>query len=142
MNGNAELLNYIYQNSQMGTTTIGQLLDIVEGSDFRSQMSSQYNEYKEINDEAKRLLNENGFDEKGINAFDRIRTYLMINMKTLTDKSSSNIAEMMIIGSNMGVIEAIRSLKKYKDANPEILGLMERLKAFEENNITSLKAYL
>jgi len=30
MNGNVELLNYIYQNSQMGTDTIEQLLNKVE----------------------------------------------------------------------------------------------------------------
>ena len=31
----------------------------------------------------------------------KIRTYLMINMQTLTDKSTSHIAEMMMIGSTM-----------------------------------------
>ena len=142
MNGNVELLNYIYQNSQMGTVTIAQLLDIVEDAAFKSQLQSQYDEYKCIHEEARSLLNENGCDEKGISAFEKIRAYLMINMQTLTDKSSSHIAEMMIIGSNMGVIDAIKNLKKYKDAEPEILSLMERLKAFEENNIRSLKDYL
>ena len=44
---------------------------------------------------------------------------------------------MMIIGSNMGVIDAIKNTKKYKEANPEILSLMERLKIIEENNISS-----
>lgn len=142
MNGNVELLNYVYQNSQMGTDTIKQLLDINEDAEFKSQLQSQYNEYKEIHEAARNMLDENGYDEKGIGAFEKMRTYLMINVQTLTDKSSSHIAEMMIIGSNMGVIDAIKNTRKYKDAEHDILSLMERLKAFEENNVTSLKAFL
>lgn len=142
MNENVELLNYIYQNSQMGVDTIEQLLGIVEDVAFESQLQSQYNEYKEINETAKSLLNTNGYDEEGISTFKKIKSDLMINMQTLTDKSSSHVAEMMIIGSNMGVIDAIKNIKKYKNAEADIVNLMERLKAFEERNITSLKAFL
>jgi hypothetical protein len=88
------------------------------------------------------MLNENGYDEKGIGSFEKIRTYLMINLQTLTDKTPSHIAEMLIIGSNMGVINAIRNIRKYNDAEPQIVGLMEKLREFEENNIRQLKAYL
>lgn len=63
-------------------------------------------------------------------------------MQTLTDKSVSHIAEMMIIGSNMGVIDAIRNINKYHNAEEDIVKLMEKLKKFEENNIHTLKEYL
>lgn len=142
MNENVELLNYIYQNSQMGVDTIEQLLDIVEDVAFKNQLQSQYNEYKEINETAKSLLNTKGYDEQGISTFKKIKSDLMINMQTLTDKSSSHVAEMMIIGSNMGVIDAIKNIKKYKDAEADIVNLMEKLKAFEEKNITLLKTFL
>jgi len=142
MNGNAEMLNYIYQNSQMGVTTISQLIDIVEDEEFRNHLKSQLEEYQEIHSLARQKLNENGYDEKGIGAFDKIKTYLMINMQTLTDRSASHIAEMLIIGSNMGVINAVKNLKKYHDAEPDIRNLMERLLRTEENNIQQLKAFL
>ena len=66
----------------------------------------------------------------------------MINMQTLTDKTPSHISEMLIIGSNMGVINAVKNLKKYKDAETGIVSLMERLLKFEENNIQQLKDFL
>jgi len=56
MNGNAELLNYIYQNSQMGVGTIRHLLGIIQDTEFKRQLQAQYDGYKESNDEAKRLL--------------------------------------------------------------------------------------
>jgi len=142
MNANAEMLNFIYQNSQMGVRTIDQLLEIAEDEEFRKHLRAQYDEYQAIHDEAALLLNKHGFDEKGINAFEKLRTYLMINMQTLTDKSSSHIAEMLIIGSNMGIIDAIKNLKKYDGVEQEITNLMERLLRIEENNVQQLKKFL
>ena len=67
----------------------------------------------------------------------------MINMQTLTDKSPSHIAEMLIIGSNMGVIDAIKNIKKYEqEAEANIIKLMKKLLRFEENNIQQLKKFL
>lgn len=126
----------------MGVHTLEQLIDIVEDEEFKRHLESQYREYQDIHRAAKEALNKNGYDEKGIGAFDKIKTYLMINIQTLTDRSASHISEMLIIGSNMGIINAIKNLKKYKDAEPDIKNLMERLLRFEENNIQQLKAFL
>jgi hypothetical protein len=126
----------------MGVDTINQLVTITEDEGFKSCLQSQLNEYKQIHSKAKEMLNKNGYDEKGINAFDKIKTYLMINMQTMADKTSSHISEMLIIGSNMGIIDAIKNIKKYKDAEKDILDLMERLQRFEESNIIQLKQFL
>jgi hypothetical protein len=96
MNGNAELLNFIYQNSQMGIGTISHLMDMVEDARFQTQLESQLNEYKEIHRAAQKALNENGYDEKGIGALEKVKTYLMINMQTLTDKTTSLSRKLMI----------------------------------------------
>ena len=122
-------------------STFEQLIDIVENDNFKQHLQSQYRE-QDIHRAAKEALNKNGYDEKGIGALDKIKTYLMINMQTLTDKSASHISEMLIIGSNMGIINAVKKLKRYKDAEPDIINLMERLLKFEENNVQQLKAFL
>lgn len=142
MNGNAELLNFIYQNSQMGVITISKLIGITEDEDFKIHLQSQVDEYKKIHTNAKALLNKNGYDEKGISSFDKIKSYMMINMETFIDKTSSHIAEMLLIGSNMGIIDAVKNLKKYQEAESNIVDLMEELLRFEENNMQQLKKFL
>ena len=142
MQGNAELLNFIYQNSQMGVITIKQLLEFCEDANFRRQMQSQYDEYEAIHRAADQLLRQNGYDEKGIGALEKMKTYLMINMQTLTDKSSSHIAEMMTVGSTMGIIQALRNLRKYQDAEPAGRDLMQRLLKFEEKNVTEIRQFI
>lgn len=142
MNGNAELLNFVYQNSQMGADTINQLLDISEDTEFKETLKKQMKEYEAFHEKAKEMLNENGFDEKGIAAFEKLKTYLMINFQTLTDKSTPHIAEMMVLGSNMGVINAIKNAGKYSDAEKDILDLMKKLQKFEETNAEKIKTFL
>lgn len=142
MSNTEELLNYVYKNSQMGVNTIEQLLGIVEEEDFKKHIDSQLNEYRQINEESKRLLDRLGYEEKGVGTLNEISAYMMINFKTLRDKSPSHIAEMLINGSTMGIIQATRNIKKYKDQDKEFLALMEKLLKTEENNFQQLKKFL
>lgn len=142
MDTNAELLNYIYQNSQMGVETLEHLLEITEDEKFKTQLQAQLKEYKEINKSAHEILLLKGCDEKGISGMEKLRTYLMINMQTIKDKSTSHIAEMLITGSTMGIVQAIKKLKEYTNANEEVRSLMRKLLEFEENNFQNLKQFL
>lgn len=142
MNGNTEFLNYIYQNAEMGVQTITQLLDITDDEAFKKQLESQRDTYNAFHDEAKKLLDKHGCDEKGLSTLSEIRTYLMINMQTLTDKSTTHIAEMMIVGSTMGIIQAIRRLREYDGAEKDLTDFMHRLLKQEEKNIEDLKKFI
>lgn len=143
MSADAELLNFIYQNSQMGVDTLNQLIPMLDNEGFKKQLDAQLREYTQIHEEAKELLNAHGYDEKGIGAMEKIMTYLMIDIKTLMDKSSSHIAEMLIQGSNMGIIDAIKKINRYEEeTSKEIVSLMKRLLKFEENNVERLKKAL
>ncbi len=142
MNGNAEMLNFIYQNAEMGVETLNKLKAITEDEDFKKHLDAQYAEYKEINDIARTMLSKHGYDEKGIGAMQRVRTYLMLNFQTMLDKTSSHIAEMIMVGSAMGIIDAVRNIKQYQDAEQEVVQLMERLLRFEENNFQQMKKFL
>ena len=136
MNDDVKLLNFIYQNSQMGVETIDQLEKIVEDKNFKRYLKEKYEGYCKIHKDAKEKLNSHGYDEKGISSFEKLRTYLMINMQTLTDKSTTHIAEMMMIGST------IRNLNDYSNADNDIIKLMETLKAFEEKSYHDLQVFI
>ena len=143
MSADAEMLNFIYQNSQMGVETLNQLIPMIDNEAFKKRLEAQLKEYEQIHEEAKKLLNRHGYDEKGIGALEKIMAYLMIDMKTLMDKSSSHIAEMLIQGSNMGIIDAVKRINQYeKEAEKEVTALMKRLLKSEENNVERLKEAL
>lgn len=142
MDHNTEFLNYIYQNSQMGITTIEQLTSKVEDRPFSRQLRAQLKEYKSINREASDQLHKNGQTEKSIPITQQAGAYMSISMKTMADRSPSHISEMMMQGSVMGIIDVSRNLKKYNCASHKVKSLAEKLLKTEENNIQSLKSYL
>lgn len=142
MKQDAELLNFVYQNAQMGVETIHQILKAVEHEGLKKQLQRQMEEYEAFQKEAAGMLEQNGYDEKGIRSFEKIRTYLMVNFQTMTDRTTSHIAEMMMIGSNMGVIQAVKNLKKYDNVDKNVKDLMERLRKKEEQNLEKLKEFL
>ncbi len=143
MNGNEELLNFVYQNSQMGVDTLKQLLEISKDEHFNKYLRGQGRGYLELHNKAKEFLNENGTDEKGLSMLEKMKTYWMINMQTIKDKSASHIAQMLITGSTMGISEAIKKIKEYEgSAKKEYVDLMRRLQKFEEGNIERLKEFL
>lgn len=142
MNSNVEFLNYIYQNAEMGKTTINQLIGIVEDASFKEKLESQLREYNEIFDIASNKIEQARKTSKGIGSFTKLTTYLMININTMTNKTPSHIAEMMIQGSTMGIVDVTKRLKEYVDADRDISELADRLLKFEQQNVDEMKKFL
>ena len=142
MNLNLELLNYINKNVEMGTTTIQQVFKSVEDDGLKKALEYQLVEYETIKNQCQDMLRQHQEEPKDISLMTQITTYMMINMKTLTDKSSSHIASMFIEGSTMGVTDMIQKRHKYTECEPSILALADKLQQTEEYNIENLKKYL
>ena len=126
----------------MGKDTIKQLMDISNDEDFKVLLKDQYSQYKQFFDSADRIINEQHKDAKGIDPLSRSSAYIMINLKTLRDKSSSHIAEMLIQGSTMGIVDLTKKIDEYSEANEDILELATNLLSFEENSVEELKKFL
>jgi len=137
-----EFLNYIHQNAEMGKSTISQLINIVDDASFKQTLESQFKEYNEIFDIAHSKTEEAKKESKGIASFTKLTTYLMININTLINKSPSHVAEMIIQGSTMGIIDVTKTINEYKDANKDITALAQMLLTFEQQNVEEMKKFL
>lgn len=142
MDQNAEFLNYIYQNSEMGVKTLTQLIKVVDDPSFKRQLSSQLEEYEVFKDAATNQLHTIGQVEKGIPNTAVVSTYLNIAMKTLINHTPEHISEMLIQGSTMGIIDVSKNLRKYPEASEEIKALANKLLKTEQSNIDQLKKFL
>lgn len=142
MDINIEFLNYIHQNAEMGKDTIGQLLDIVEDGPFKQKLALQLKGYNEIFDIARTKIEAAQQTSKEIESFTKFTTYLMINFNTMMDKTPSHIAEMIIQGSTMGIVEVTKKLKDYKAAKEDISLLAQQLLVFEQQNVEEMKRFL
>ncbi len=142
MNNDLEFLNFISKNSEMGFSSIKDLYDEVNSEEFREILKKQKEKYEEIYNEASELIDNYDEEQKGVTSMEKFTSYIMIKMNLLTDKSINHIAEMMIKGSNMGIIDIRKKLNTYKDIDKRVKKLGEKLLETEENNIEELKPFL
>jgi predicted transcriptional regulator len=52
------------------------------------------------------------------------------------------MAEMLIQGSSMGMIDNTKTLNTHKNLSPQVAKLTQRLNQIEENNVQAMKRYL
>lgn len=142
MGKDAEFLNYIFQNAKMGVTGIDNIKDKIYDDELKNIIATQKKEYQKIADEATKLLNDLGVSEKDIGKMAQVMTYITANLELLKDDSTSNIAKMMIEGSNKGIIEINKNLNSYNNMNQNVIKLAKKLLATEQHNIDELKIYL
>lgn len=137
-----ELLQFIRQNAQMGTVTLTALADMLESSALKKTILRQIDEYTFVYDAAGSKLIAAGEDAKNVNPFAKFAATAMLNIQSVTDKSESHIAEMVIIGSMRGIIAITRHIRDYAVANADFINLAYRLLAIEQRNVDDLKRYI
>ena len=141
-NDNLSLLEAVVQNTEMGKNTLEQIVPMTDDVQFKAELLRERNIYRELNQEAHTAIEACGGTAQGQSAMAKLNTKVSIGMKTITDKSTRNLAEMLTQGSSMGVVDCIKSQKDYPDAAPGSKRLMQKLQDFEEDNRLKLEQYL
>ena len=141
-----EILQLIYKNVKMGSEAIISLLPKVKNTQLRSDITEQMAQYDKYAATITDRLSELGEEPKW-SIIDTFPLKAGITMNTLADSSDSHIAEMMIQGSNMGIIDIVKKLNAYgEDADiTEVeteLNLLREVMKFEEDCVQKLKKYL
>lgn len=138
----ANVLDELNKGATMGMDAIHYIMDKVEDKALKEELDKQYNEYKEISEKINKLYPE--YSEKEpheTNAMNKFMTWSGIEMKTMTDTSTSKLAELLLQGTNMGIIEGRRLLNN-KDTDKEVNELVEEYVAMQERAVEKLKKFL
>ena len=141
-NDNLNMLEAVIQNTEMGKNTLAQILPMTDDARFRAELIRERNGYQELSQEAHSDMEACGGQAQGQSAFAKMNTKMGISMKTLTDKSTRNLAEMLSEGSSQGVMDCIKCQMDYPNAAPGTKRLMQRLQDFEEDNRIKLEQFL
>lgn len=142
MNNDTTLLNFIYQNVQMGQTSIPQLLSSCSDEDFKRALRSQLGEYEQIGAEAARLLGRRGQSPDGVGPMAKMSSFVMTEMKTMQDPSVSHMAKMMVQGNTTGETTLLQHLRECDSADREVLELGEKLLHTLRHNTGEMKKFL
>lgn len=136
------VLDELNKGACMGRDAIHFIMDKVEDEELKKELDKQYNRYKEILYRIGEIYPEYSDDEPHkTNAMNKVMTWYGIEMKTMMDDSTSKIAELLLQGTNMGIIEG-RRLMNHKHTNDEVNKIVEDYVKAQEEAVESLKKFL
>ena len=142
MNQNLNVLNEIHKGLVMGMESISVIRSKVGDNDFKQVLDDQYKQYGKILDRVnEEFPNHGGEKPADTSPAQKMMGWTSIQMNTLTDKSNSKISEMLIQGTNMGIVEG-RKLLNHKDTDEKIHALVQEYVAMQEDAVEKLKTFL
>lgn len=145
MVGDKELLMYISENIDMGEKVLDSLSKELESTDnkIKSNVYKALEEYKNYAKRCKKLMKKEDivFSKAGI--METLMSKMGSKMEFRRDNSDSKIAEILIQGYNMGIMDITKKLNAFKgDISRDVQNLALDYKKMMQEGIDSIKGFL
>ena len=137
-----EILKEISKDSKMGMDSINMVGEKVQDEKFQKLLDEQHNEYQNIFDRTQEILKQHGETIEDVPAMQKMMGWMGIQMNTMSDKSNSQLSELLIQGNDMGIIKGHKLLNGSNFTTPEIENLLSDFVRLQEKNIDDLKKWL
>ena len=142
-NINVKVLDEVNKGTTMGMDAIHFVSEKVGDETFKKVLEVEYGKYKEIANKVDDIYSQYSHKEPHeTNAMNKMMTWYGINMKTMTDQSNSKISELLMQGTNMGIIEGRRLLNNNPSIDNEVREILNNFVVMQEDSVETLKKYL
>ena len=119
MDKNHEFINAMYQDASMALDSLTMLINKLKCRDNKikeviEKCIKGYEKHLKI---IKGYMKENNYEMTSVPLISKMGAYMGINMEVMKDNSDSRMADMLIQGITMGVLNTSKNINKYKDVN-------------------------
>lgn len=136
------ILNEVHKGATMGMASLEQIVTKVSDQNFKDDLSFQYNRYRDTIDKVNSEFERAGKIPDDNPPMLKLMGWSGIEFNTLTDKSNSQISEILIQGNDMGIIKGVRLLNQNPQASQNTKNILNGFVRLQENNIERLKKFL
>lgn len=142
-NQNLNILDEVNKGASMGMDAISVIYEKVEDKKFKQVLDVEYNKYKDISRRVNALYsNYSSKEPHETNPMNKMMTWYGIQMRTITDDSNSKLSELLMQGTNMGIIEGRRLINHNPNASSDVKSILEEFVTMQEDSVETLKKYL
>ncbi len=140
---NLDAINEVYKNASVALLSISNVLPEITDTELKKEILEEYEGYEKIVGEVSKYMAEKGYEAKEVGTMKKFMMKSGIKMNTLVDDSESNIAQIMIKGTVMGITELCELINNSQTVtDPKIIEYANQLKTLEENYEERLKKFL
>ena len=143
-NQNLNVLDEINKGATMGMDAISFISQKVEDNQFKNILKTEYNKYKDIYARVNKLYNNFATNKEPheTNTMNKMMTWYGIQMKTMTDDTTSKLSELLMQGTNMGIIEGRRLINQNNNIAQDVKNILHDFVTMQEDSVETLKKYL
>ena len=143
MEENINILDELNKGACMGMDSINMIKDKIKDEEFKNTVENIYKKYEEISRKITKLYYkyDKVDDPKTTNPISKAMLWSGIEMNTLANTSDSKLAELLLNGTNMGIIEG-RKIFNNKCSDVEVEDLTKEFIRMQEGSVEELKKYL
>lgn len=142
-NQNLNILDEVNKGATMGMDAISFVADKVKDDTFKEVLDIEYNKYKKISNRVNDIYsNYSNKEPHETNAMNKAMTWYGVQMKTMNDDSTSKLSELLMQGTNMGIIEGRRLLNQNPNASKDVKDVLNDFVVMQEDSVETLKKYL
>lgn len=132
----------MYQTASMGSRSINQVLSKVTDPQLKSELNRQMNTYRNETNTVVDRMREEHLSPQQLPLAARAMSSMGIAFNLARDNSTEHIAEMMIKGTNMGVLKLNKALNAASDLSPELERSAKEMLDREQKYIDRMKKFL
>lgn len=142
MDKNLEVLKEVCKGVKMGMEAISYVSDKVEDENFKNTLTHEYSMYNNILDKVDDAYSNYNEIPSDASLKDKAMLWYGVQVNTIKDNSTSKLAELLVQGTNMGIIEGRRLLNHNKGLDTDVDKLLNDFVDFQEQSVEKLKKYL
>ena len=140
---NVKVLDEVNKGTTMGMDAIHFVSSKVGDERFKKVLNVEYGKYKKISERIDNIYSKYAIKEPHeTNKMEILMTWNGINMRTMSDQSNSKISELLMQGTNMGIIEGRRLLNNNPSVDNEVKNILNDFVVMQEDSVETLKKYL
>ncbi len=139
-----KFLDQLYKNVKMGAESIIDLMPKVSDEKMRAEMTAELEHYEGFSKKIRNILFGMGEEPKEESFMAKAMTKMGITFNTMTDQTTSHIADIMIQGATMGITDTTKLVREHENTacSEEALRLARDSIKYEEESIERLKKFL
>lgn len=142
MDQTQKLLQMIVENGRMGESACDQLIGRTDDAELRKELMLEKQQYADAARDAEVRLTVLGARPRPKGPAARAGMWMGMQLNTMMDKSAAHIAEMVIQGATMGVVELTKARNSLAEADAEAQGIAANLITRQQEAIDRLKPFL
>ena len=138
-NQNLNILDEVNKGASMGINAITYIFPKVKDSDFKKVFKVERNKCEIIDDLYSNYSEKNPHE---INSMEKMMTWYGIQINTIKDDSTSKLSELLMQGTNMGILEGRRLINQNNNIAQDVKNILNDFVVMQEDSIETLKKYL